>query len=537
MFANTPFPLFNEGSRRSYLVKYPERKSDVAIIDMLKMILLKLNNNASSSEISKVLDEIGKLDTVDVEIDYNRLVGEIINALGQGILTTDTFNQSLGVNKENNTTVNLPELSSTVGSSNNLTNFTTKNITSAINELPTKISQSIVIPNYDNQLELLGQENEYTNIDLSSTSVNNIPTALQLLNNEIKQILSTTGSSNDYTNIDNADDIPSALQNIYTKINALPTESPDLSLLGEANDYHTISDSGNDTNVDNVPKALTQIYNKIKNISSTGGGYDDENLRKLLYTMATGDDSQQSISWENVINVYKNSDDTQSGNNFQSLIKAIEKINTEGGSGGGTQQVDLTDLYKMLYYIVNGKATEDGEYTIDDIINLFDAENNKPSLQYLSTTLEQHSETLSNISNKLNNITVNNLNDPIYDYTVEIDETNKQPNITIGNTEGFALYFYALDKLYGDNEITCPNGDLLYINISFDNVKVSNNKFVFNNSIQGLTPCVVDINGTVYNKPTGYNTNKSPIGDKVGFRLESIENVYIVGNGVSEQTT
>ena len=66
-----------------------------------------------------------------------------------------------------------------------------------------------------------------------------------------------------------------------------------------------------------------------------------------------------------------------------------------------------------------------------------------------------------------------------------------------------------------------------------EGLSIINNKFVYNGVVQGLMPQTIAISTTIYSKPTVYNEDNEPIGDNIGYRLEQIENVYVVGKGAS----
>ena len=72
-----------------------------------------------------------------------------------------------------------------------------------------------------------------------------------------------------------------------------------------------------------------------------------------------------------------------------------------------------------------------------------------------------------------------------------------------------------------------------YASTLIEGLSVVGDKFVYNGVIQGLVPQSIAISETIYSKPTEYNESKQPVGQNVGFRLEQIENIYVVGNGGS----
>lgn len=321
--------------------------------------------------------------------------------------------------------------------------------------------------------------------------------------------------------------IEASLKSITEKVAKLDNID---TLLGEASDYTDIkADSQN--NASNVPTALKNIIDAIKaiNIPKPAESYDDAELRKTLITLATGTTPTNTTdyTWDKVAAAFKNSE-SDAGNNIKTLLTAIENITAQGGSG---VHVDLTNLWKALYVMVEGKekSEEKPTYDITDFVGLFESSTTKPSLDYIAGQIDTINGNISDIDTKINTITSTQ---PIYNYTVSIDDP-RNISISIGSLTKFKLYYF---PHYEPIEITQTddNNKLIYnTKDQLEGLSISNNKFVYNGVVQGLIPQTIAISTTIYNKPTVYNEKNEPIGDKVGYRLESIENVYVVGKGAS----
>lgn len=330
-------------------------------------------------------------------------------------------------------------------------------------------------------------------------------------------------------------DIVNALNGIYTNLNTTigDIDTSNLGLLGDTSDYTNIKTSSQ-KDASDVPTALKNIIDAVNGINNT---YDDSELRKTLITLATGTipTDTEDYTWEKVAAAFKNGD-SNVGNNIKSLLAAIQSIITPGG---GEIKVDLTNLWKALYVMVEGKEKtgEKPTYDITDFVGLFDSSTTKPSLDYIAGqtsringTLTTIKENVSDIGTKINTIT---LAQPIYNYSVSVDDS-KNITISIGSLTGFDLYYF---PHYEPIEITQTdtNNNLIYTSNQLDGLKIVNNKFVYNGVVQGLIPQTIAISTTIYSKPTIYNEKNEPIGDDIGYRLEQIENVYVVGSGASVQ--
>lgn len=318
--------------------------------------------------------------------------------------------------------------------------------------------------------------------------------------------------------------IEASLKSITEKVDKLDNID---TLLGEASDYKDIkTDSQN--NASTVPTALKNIIDAIKAVDIPEQ-YDDAELRKTLITLATGTTPTNTTdyTWDKVAVAFKNGE-SNAGNNIKTLLTAIESISAPGGSG---VHVDLTNLWKALYVMVEGKEKPGDKptYDITDFVGLFESSTTKPSLDYIAGQTSTINGNVSDIDTKINTIS---LAQPIYNYTVSINDS-KNISISIGSLTGFDLYYF---PHYEPIKITRTddNNKLIYnTKDQLEGLSISNNKFVYNGVVQGLIPQTIAISSTIYNKPTVYNEKNEPIGNNIGYRLESIENVYVVGSGAS----